>query len=118
MKLRIEMHDSVIGSLKKDADWLEIQFKSFVILDIKDQFGFNFVTSPCREGSIKLVNPEYDSLPTPGPIAGGRVDLGDLAYNNCLPLDLTVKNRCLLVLEQGAEVHKIFADQLYVSVRP
>lgn len=117
MKLRIEMHDSVVGQVKKVGEWLEIGFEDFVILDIKDLFGFEFETMPSRPGTIRLKNAKYDSLPTSGEVSDANICLGDLTYRNGMPLDLVVKQPCFLHIQQGASDFMIFADELQVSVK-
>lgn len=114
MALRIELHDSVVGSVRPSNGWLEIHFDEFVIIDIKDHFGFEFETMPSKKGVVRLKNPKFESLPTEGPVSDGRIGLGDLSYDNLLPLDLNISKPCFLYFSQASVEHLIFADELVI----
>jgi hypothetical protein len=117
MKLRIDLHDSVIAEVKTLGEWTEIIFEKLVILNIKDHFGFDFDTMPSKAGKIRLKKAKCESMPTPGSVGGGKLGLGDVSYGNCLPLDLSIKQPCYLFLQQSSGDHMIFAEEIEISVK-
>jgi hypothetical protein len=115
MKLRIELHDSRIEQVSIDDDKMEIKFESMVVLDVKDDFGFEFENQGSGPGTIFIRNPRFKTQPTAGEVFDGHLSQGDAKYS-LLPIDMKLKSPCLVYLSQESGHHIVFGDEISVRL--
>lgn len=111
MKQRIEFHDSTVSRVLEKGSTLEIHFKSFVTLSVKDEFGFEFDDGPSLPGRIVIANAKFKSLPTPGDVFDGHILQGEASYG-LVPFDLVAHKPCGIFLSQKSGDHLIFGDKI------
>ncbi len=114
MPLKIELHDSEIESVTKEHYDIVLHFSSFVVLNVTDEFGFEFDKTLYCRGNIKILNAEYDNLPMAGDISSGYVGYKEWTYN-LLPTNLSLSGSIVLFIQQGDVAYKIFGNGIVIS---
>ncbi|MNL53436.1 hypothetical protein D3C87_1766830 [compost metagenome] len=94
---------------------MEIKFNQFVILNIIDEFGFEFDKTIFATGSITINDPKYQSLPAKTEVSSGYLGVRECRYD-LIPTDFEVDAPCILFLQQFSDEHKIFGSGIRVSI--
>jgi len=115
MKERIELHDSSVKDVVVSGNQITISFDSFVILNITDDFGFEFDNTRFTTGKMVLNEARFESLPTAGRVFGGNLNIGECQYG-LLPIDLNVSKPCVLFIEQESGAHQVFGAEIRIQI--
>ncbi|MFV3409682.1 hypothetical protein ACNH6C_13805 [Bdellovibrio bacteriovorus] len=116
MRKRIELHDSQIETIQVHQEDIEIVFKTLVVLDVTDNFGFEFDKTTYVAGSFYLKKSRYKTLPSPGDIFDGYLLVKDLRYD-LIPTDFYTSEPCALCISQVSGESLIFCEEILVEVR-
>jgi len=116
MKQRIELHDSQIENVIVKSDTIEIIFQTLVVLNVTDEFGFEFDKTTYSPGTLAIKEARYKSLPSKGDIFDGHLLIGEYRYD-LIPVDLKVNKPCALFISQESGDHLIFGKEISVTVK-
>jgi hypothetical protein len=115
VKERIELHDSSIESIHVNGDQITINFDSLVILNVTDEFGFEFDNTRFTTGKFSITGARYEGLPPSGEISSGHLRVGECRFG-LLPLDLSVAKPCMLYIAQASGEYQIFGVSIKIQI--
>lgn len=116
MALKIELHDSQIEKIVANNGRVEIFFDSLVVLNVTDEFGFEFDKTSYHEGSIVIANAKYEKLPEPGEVSSGYIQVKDCRYN-LIDTSFKSSSSSVLFISQEMNSCKIFGSGISVFIK-
>ena len=117
MNYRFEFHDSSIERIEKIDNNISIHFESMIVLEITDEFGFEFDKTHYVPGKIIIQDAEYEHLPVAGEILSGYIGFKEW-FCELVPVNLKLKGSVVLFIEQVSLNSKIFGSAIAVEIDP
>lgn len=119
LKVEIELHDSVIGSLSIDGSDLKLSLSPAYVHQSLGTPGIDSGDGLVQDAIITIrdgfIEGEAPELPTE--ILDGECVIGSQTYNNSIPLPLNQDGAVRLVLNVAPDYREIMLSGTHISVR-